>query len=98
MITKKDLYKIGATSIAKVKETTFVKLDKDPPLALHDYLKVPKGSIVGLIDDIDYIKEDLINTNYTSSVRVYAFNGNAIYLVLIDWKNLEIINEKGKEK
>jgi len=87
--------------IAILKEEQIVSVDTAPPLALHEYLRIPKGTMLGLVDRIDD-KSVLTELYYfdRARVRAYVANNNLYHIVYLNIEDIEIIEdiEKGEEQ
>lgn len=91
MITKADMREIAdIEQFAKVTKTCWIALDRLPPLAMHNYLKIPKGTIVGIVDIIEGDLPDFGDPP-SNKVRVYAPNENALYLGYIEITNIKVL-------
>lgn len=89
-----DLKKLDIYQFAKVTKTTFSTIDDKHPIALHNWLKIPKGTTIGLIDNIN---PNLIDYHYPiHDIRAYASHGNAYVMVTLPYERIKLI--KGKKK
>ena len=87
--------------IAILKKEQIVSVDTHPPLALHEYLRIPKGTAVGLIDRYD-CEAVLTELHYFGSakVRAYVANNNLYHIVYLRIEDIEVVEDieelKGK--
>lgn len=86
----KDLKRLDTHQFAKVTKTTFCTIDDHHPAALHSWLKIPKGTTVGLIDNVP---EKFDNNLLCLRVRAYASNGNAYMMVTLPYERIKLIKE-----
>lgn len=75
-------------SLAEVVKESWIATDRLPPLALHDYIRIPKGTVVGLIDDI-FTENDLVWNGGSLKVRAYFSDGVRYSLAILDMDSLK---------
>ena len=83
-------------SVAQTKKDTIISIDNMPPLAMHNYLLIPKGSYIGIIEHIP--DDEITRIFYNNKVRVYVNNHNAFYLTQFNIDDFIIIEEFEEEE
>jgi hypothetical protein len=86
----KDFKKLGCHHVAKITKEILTSIDNHPPLALHNYVKLNKNDIVGLLDEVP---SNTIDYYTPSNARVYMNTGRFYLLTWIPYKNLKIIED-----
>jgi hypothetical protein len=93
--TIKDLKKMGVKQFAKTTKSIMVSIDDRHPIALHDWLKIPKGTLVGMITEIREIEQfQQLWTMDSTKVQIYAPNGYTYHPVTIPYEYVKVILEK----
>lgn len=84
--------------IAILKKEQIVSVDSAPSLALHEYMMIPKGEKVGLIDRVD--DKAIITECYyfgSAKVKAYVANNNLYHIVYLRIEDIEVIEEIEEE-
>lgn len=76
---------LNIKQFAKTIRTIWVILENTPFCDVNPRLRIPKGSIVGLIDRVD--RDSL----YIKNVTVCVNNGNAYYYITVHYNDLKLL-------
>jgi hypothetical protein len=68
--------------VAEVMEECWVPTDNAPPLALHSYHRVSKGTVIGIIDKVNWAHDS--PGCGSEKVRGYVADGNQYLLTLLN--------------
>jgi len=74
---------LGIQSVAEVVKECWITTDGFPPLAVHDYVRVLKGSIVGLLDEVDWSSSNDVFAGGWIKVRAYVSDGSRYSLGML---------------
>jgi hypothetical protein len=80
--------------LARLKKEAIATTDNSPPLARHSWIRIPAGSLVGLIETVDVLNRHERVWGPHASVYLYLTDGTHYHLVRQPLSNLDLIEEE----
>ena len=87
---------LGVVQLARLKKEVIGTIDDLPSMVLHSWMRVPAGSVVGLLDSVDVLERRKGTLGPHLKVEIYVTDGTYYHYMSQSLSNLELIEEDKK--